>query len=122
DFAPPDTYPLSFSPSPANPHLKELNRLLSSKPQRSWSVEYCGSSTPEVYPSDYLLQLLSSLEYWKGQAIYNNGRVRLLDPSTDHRMSIESFEYWRIEATYMTQEFFDITQRRNQERWEKTQK
>jgi len=60
------------SPSPHHlpiPDLEELNRHLSRKPERSYSPEYRGSSTPEVYPSDYLLQILKPLEYYKAKAI-----------------------------------------------------
>lgn len=112
------------SPSPHHPpipDLEELNRLLSRKPERSYSPEYRGSSTPEVYHPDFLFKLLQPLEYYKAKAIQITHRVRLLDPSTDHRRSIDSIEYWRTEYTHMIKEFFNITQRQNQERWDKLQ-
>jgi len=52
------------------------------------------------YPEN---QPFDALAYWKALAGLNESLVRGLDASTDHRRSIDSAEYWEMEARHWTQ-------------------
>ena len=104
-----------LSVSPAHDHqtlnLIALNHCLDQKTQRSWSVD-TRDSTPDVQ-SQRILH--SPLEHWKDLAIQNERRISSLDPSQNHRMTIPSVAYWKIQAEYLDKRYWTLIQEKRTE-------
>lgn len=70
-------------------------------------------------PANPVLDLYSSrqlstslLDYWRDLAVHNERMIRGLGPSMDHRRSISSVEYWKIEAECLNQRYWDLVQQK----------
>ena len=101
----------SQSISPHHEHLPGVDAiefLLNRKPQRDWSVE-SRDSTPNL--NDQQQKPSSGLQYWKDLASHNASLIRAFSPSTDHRKSIASVEYWETEARHLDQKYWSILQK-----------
>jgi hypothetical protein len=91
------------------PDLQVLTSLIDRKAQRKWQID-SRQSTPELFHPK--TQSIDALAYWKALAGQNESLVRGLDASTDHRRSIDSAEYWEMEARHLIAVYWSIIQQR----------